>query len=246
MKVLRELIYLNLRLFYRDPAALFFAMVFPVLLLVFFGLVFGGESSIDKGFTYVEEAVPGFVVIVMATVGFLQIPGTFAIRREMRVLRAFKVTPLRAVTYIWADIIVNLLIVLCAMLLLSLVAWFAFGMRFLGNISATLLGMVFCSSAFFSFGYVIANLAATARSATAIGNLLFFPLMFLSGAAIPLGEMPQKVQAFAQVLPMTKAVSLMQGLWFGYPIEQLIPQVIYLTVVLIGSTFLAVVYFKWE
>ncbi len=246
MKALRELVRVNLLLYRREPAAFFFSMIFPVMLLLLFGLMFGGESTIDESFAYVEEAVPGFIIVIVATVGLLQIPVNLALRKEMRILRGLKLTPLKPGVYIFADIIANMTIVLASMLLLSFVGWLAFGMRFAGQIPLALAGMLLCCATFFAFGYLIANLSPTSKAASAIGNLVFFPFMFLSGAAIPLSAMPEHIQTFTAYLPMTQAVSFMQGLWMGRPLEQLMTPVVSLGVLAIVSAAIAARFFKWE
>ena len=41
MRGMTQLIVVQFKLFYREPAAFFFTLVFPVLLLVVFGSIFG-------------------------------------------------------------------------------------------------------------------------------------------------------------------------------------------------------------
>jgi len=48
-----------------------------------------------------------------------------------------------------------------------------------------------------------------------VGMVLAFPMMFLSGATIPLEVLPAKVRAFNHYIPLTHVVTLMRGLWFG-------------------------------
>ncbi len=246
MKALKQLTYVNLLLFYREFPSLFFALIFPVMLLLLFGFMFGGESTIEEGFTYVEEAVPGFIVVVIATVGLLQVSVNTSLRKEMKLIRSFKVTPLTPFIYVCSDTIANFIVVFCSMIILSFVGWLIFGMGFAGHVMLTLIGTLVCCAVFFSIGYLITIVSNSSKTTAVIGNSLFFTSMFLSGAAIPLAEMPEYIQTFTSFLPMTQAVTLMQGLWFGYQFDVLIllaaPLLIYAAVILTIS----VRYFKWE
>ena len=55
-------------------------------------------------------------------------------------------------------------------------------------------------------GLLVGSTARDIRTAPAIANLLFFPLMFLSGSAIPFAFLPDGVKRFARFLPTTYLV----------------------------------------
>lgn len=55
--------------------------------------------------------------------------------------------------------------------------------------------------AIFSIGILIAALAKNAKAASAIGNLIYFPMLFLSGASFPYEMLPKGVQKFSDILP---------------------------------------------
>ncbi len=52
-------------------------------------------------------------------------------------------------------------------------------------------------------GLLVGSTARDIRTAPAIANLLFFPMMFLSGSAMPFAVLPEGVQRFARLLPTT-------------------------------------------
>ena len=55
-------------------------------------------------------------------------------------------------------------------------------------------------------GLLVGSTARDIRTAPAIANLLFFPMMFLSGSALPFAFLPDWVQRFARLLPTTYLV----------------------------------------
>src|SRR5690606_1976004 len=66
---------------------------------------------------------------------------------------------------------------------------------------------------FFAIGFVLAGVMPTARTAQAVGMAIFYPMLFLSGAAMPRYIMPDIVQNVSQLLPLTHVVILIEDLW---------------------------------
>ena len=122
---------------------------------------------------------------------------------------------MRPLTYILADIVANLVTTLLGMMGLVIVGWLLYRVQFEGHVIGVILAVVFCGLAMFSIGYLIASLAPGARTAQVIGMVIFYPMMFLSGASIPLEVMPETIQRIANFLPLTYVVNLLRGLWFG-------------------------------
>lgn len=213
-----KLTIMQFKLFLREPVALFFNIFFPVLLLLLFGLMWGnapGSSIFSPHYGYIDAQVPALAALVLGGVAFNTIPVATATAREKKLLRRFQATPLPSLVYIAADVTVYLLIALASMAALVAVGKVVFGLRFAGSWPAVTLAFLFAALAFIAVAYVIASLAPTSRVAQVMGQLIFFPMMFLSGAVMPLAIMPANVQQIAQWLPLTYAVYLLQGLWFG-------------------------------
>lgn len=250
MKAFSELLWVNLRLFYREPVVFFFALIFPLLLLLLFGLMFGNDGAsqhaLIDGYGYVDAEVPGLAVLVIGTVAFQQIPAFTALRRELGILRTLRAMPMRPLTYMLADVVANTLIVVVAALVLAGMGWLLFDMRYAGSVPGTLLGLIFCSLALFSSGYMLASILPSARLAQAIGNLLFFPMLFLSGATIPLQVMPEHLREFSGYLPLRQAVDLVQGLWLGLDPAAMTGECIALSCLMVVAIGLTVRYFRWS
>jgi ABC-2 type transport system permease protein len=76
--------------------------------------------------------------------------------------------------------------------------------------------------------------------------LLAYPMMFLSGATLPLELLPSGLRQVAEFIPLTHVVTLMRGLWAGEPWTALRPDVLILTAILIAGTTIAVRVFRWQ
>jgi ABC-2 type transport system permease protein len=241
-----KLVAAQARLFWREPIALFFTIIFPALLLILLGIVFGNGNQPFEGttFGYIDLQVPALAGIIVGTVALNAIPVTTANNRERGILRRFKATPMPAWKWIASEITVNFIIALLSMALLIVIATYAFNMRFAGNWWAVAAGFALSAFSFMALGYVVASLSPTPRVATAAGQILYFPMFMLSGAAIPLMMMPDGVQSVAQWLPMTHVVILLQTLWFGG--GWAMTSVWVLIAMLIAGGVLSARLFRWE
>lgn len=245
MRSFVKLSVVQFKLFLREPVAFFFTLVFPLLVLMLFGLVWGNDpTALYGGYGYIDQAVPGLAAVIIGTIALMSVPVSTASAREQKILRRFRATPMRAQSYLAAQVVVYLVLALAGMTLLVVVASAVFGLRFAGNWFAVAAAFIFCTMAFVAVGYLIAGLAPTSRVAQVAGQLIFFPLMFLSGATIPLQVMPDSVRQAAEWLPMTQVVLLLQGLWFSGSWN--FTALVMMAGLLIVGALLATPAFRWE
>ena len=121
---------------------------------------------------------------------------------------------------------------------------FAFDVKFSGDWSEVCAGFTLSALSFMAFGYLVASLAPTARAASVGGQLLYMPMIFVSGATMPLSIMPDGIQAVSQWLPVTHIVILMQDAWFGRGWPMLSVWVL-LGILVVGGALSARL-FRWE
>lgn len=244
-----QLFVMQLKLYLREPVAFFFSMAYPTLLLLLFGFIYGNNPApAFWGHNYgtVDASVPAYTGIIIGTVALMGIPIDTASNRENGVLRRYRATPLRPVVYLIASVFMYLAVALLGMLILVLAGQLVFGLRFAGSWPSVLVAFILSALAFFAFGYLISGLAATARVAQAIGMVIFFPMMFLSGAGMPIQLLPEGLQRVSEFLPLTYVVRLLQGLWFAESWQSLWLPVVVLVGMLVGGTILAARFFRWE
>jgi ABC-2 type transport system permease protein len=97
-----------------------------------------------------------------------------------------------------------------------------------------------------SIGFVIASIVPTARFAQPIGAIILYPMIALSGLFVPLESLPPALHAVARVLPLTYAVSLLEGIWSGDAWLAHAGDVAALVVVFLVCTGLSTKVFRWE
>jgi ABC-2 type transport system permease protein len=247
MRALGKLILIQAKLFLREPIATFFTIAFAPMMLVLFGTIYGNEPTpLFGGRGTVDVSVPAYIGIILVSSALIGLPIGTAAARESGVLRRFRATPLPAFLYIAADVIVYFLMTLLGVLALIVIGRLGYGMRFDGNLLSVLAGFTLSALAFFSLGYLVASLAPTARVAQTVGFIVGYPMMFLSGAGLPLELLPENIRSFSRFLPLTHVVTLLRGLWAGESWGNHLTEVIVLTVTLIVGTVLSVRFFRWE
>ncbi|HYO44787.1 MAG TPA: ABC transporter permease [Candidatus Limnocylindrales bacterium] len=247
IRALPMLTWTQAKLYVREPLATFFTIFFAPLMLVLFGMIYGNEpDTLFGGLGSMDVTVPAYLGIVIVTVALIGVPIQTCVNRELGILRRYRVTPLRPLVYIVADVASYWVMALVGLIALVAVGKVAFAIRFEGNILDVLAGFTLSILTFLAIGFLIASLAPSARAAQAIGMVVAYPMMFLSGATIPYELLPATVQRIADVLPLTYVVRLMRGLWFGEPWSSLLPEVAVLTGILIVCGAISARVFRWE
>lgn len=206
----------ELRLFLREPAALFFNVAFPVLLLVIMGPVFGNEAAgVWNGYGTVDLYIPSFTALAIGAYSLIGIPITLASYREQGVLRRYRATPMPRLAFAAAHAGVGLIVILGTALLLVATGAAAFALRWPSAPLQLLPALAFGTLTFLSIGFALGWAVRTTRQAQAVGNVLFFPMLFLSGAAMPRSLFPDWMQTLGDALPLTYVVTLLTNLWIG-------------------------------
>lgn len=249
MRGLGKLFQMQFKLYLREPVAFFFSLAYPALLLLLFGFIFGNDPDPDfwgKNFGTVDASVPAYTGIIIGTVALMGIPIDTAASRETGVLRRYRATPLHPVAYLIASVAVYLAIALLGMAILILTGKLVFGLRIAGSWFSILAAFTLSAFSFFSVGYLIASMVPTARMAQAVGMVIFFPMMFLSGAGMPLQLLPEGLQKVSDFLPLSYVVRLIQGLWFGDAWSKLWLPTLVLAGILVIGTAISTKMFRWE
>jgi ABC-2 type transport system permease protein len=76
--------------------------------------------------------------------------------------------------------------------------------------------------------------------------VIFYPMMFLSGSAIPLETMPEGVRNVSRFIPLTHVVTLLKGLWFGGGWGEYLTEVGILIGLLVIGMAVSARTFRWE
>jgi ABC-2 type transport system permease protein len=245
MKSFLKLTHLELKLQLREPVALFFTLAFPVVLMLLFGAISGNEAEeFLGGYGQVDLSVPGYIGMIIGTIGLLGIPITLSNYRDQGILRRLRATPLQSGHILWAQVATQVLMAAAGVVLLFITGKLFFDLR-IPDGSATIIPAILLSAfSFFAIGFVLAGVMPTARTAQVVGMAILYPMLFLSGAAMPRFLMPEVVQQVAEFLPLTHVVMLMEDLWLNGTWNM--TSLVVVTMLLIMGLVVSRVTFRWE
>lgn len=231
----------------RNFLNLFFALVFPVMMLMLFGTMYGNEpSEFMGGFGGVDASVPGYICMIIAVTGLMTLPLTLSQYRERKILKRFMITPIKPMDFLSAQLFVNTITTIGGIILLLIVAKFVFNLSFFGNVISAFFSFIVILLSIFSIGLVIAGVSKNTKTATALAYIIYFPMLFLSGATMPLEAMPESIVNLSKILPLTYGVRLLKGVWLGGNVFDYWQELIILGIITVVFGALAVKFFKWE
>ena len=236
---------IELKLFLRDPMAVFFTLLFPLMMLFLFGSIFGNAPDPDLGGRgTVDVSVPGYIAIIIATNAIMGLPINLATYRAGGVLRRFRATPVRPSVVLGAQVAVGVVFAAVGSAMLVLAGRIFFGLHLPADPALVLGAILLSAASIFAFGFILASVLRNARTAQSVAMVVFFPMMFLSGAALPRPLLPEAIQDVAQVLPLTHVVTLLDDTWSGAgwnPVAMVV-----LLGVLVAGVALSTRLFRWE
>lgn len=242
-----KLTWTECKLYFRMPIYAFFTLALPPMILLLFGSIFGNASvPMYSGYGYVDQSVPALTALIIALSAFISLAITLANYRERGILRRFRATPVSPATVLGAQLVMQFVMTLAGMALLVLTGKLVFGLRFGGNALNVFVAFTLSCLSFFALGMVLAGTMPNVRVASIVGNVIVYPLIYLSGATIPMEVMPPAMRDFSRFLPLTHVVTLLQGLWVGDTWAEHQTELMVLSIILVVSTLVAVKVFRWE
>ncbi len=219
MRLWGKLAWVELKLFGREPVGLLFTFAFPVVVLVVLAGVFGSYPTVDfESARPVDYYLASYLAVVIAALSLVALAVHVTTYRERGVLRRLRASSVPPTTLFGAQTLVSFVLAAGGAVLLVAVGTVVYDTNPPERPAAALAGFVLATFAFLALGFLIGNLARTARAAQAIGMLLFFPMWLLSGAGPPPAVMSDAMQKLAELLPLTYAVRAIQDPWLGQAI----------------------------
>ena len=211
-----RLIRTELRLMVRDPMTLFFVFAFPVITMLIIGGSFGTAAS--EGFDNVNPAhwyVASYFTVVIGATGLVMLPVHIASYRERGVLRRFAVAGFPRWSFAIAEVVVGLTIIMASAVLLLAVAAPVYGVPAVQNWWRVAAGVAAGSVAFVSIGVLLGSVLRSARSAQAVGLVLFFPSFLLGVGGPPPNVMGSALRQISSVLPLALVTNSVREPWLG-------------------------------
>ena len=199
----------NMRLTLRDRSVLFFNYLFPLIFFFAFAELF--HAGTGGGIAYFVSTVLTMGILGNGLWG----AGMRSVQeREANILRRFKVTPISPLPILVAAMVSGWLLYLPVLVLLVGLAHFLYAMPLPQNWFSLFLMASLGVCALRAIGLILAAVTNTMQEATIAIQLLYMPMLFLSGATIPAAMLPNWAQTVAQFMPASYLVTGFQGIFF--------------------------------
>jgi ABC-2 type transport system permease protein len=234
---------MRIQLTLRNKMFLFFSVIMPFGFFFLYAGVFA--KGIPNGVRYLLGPVMGLTVMG----SFWGLSAALVSFREQGILRRFHVTPVDASDMLASSIVANFVLTLPTILTELLFARLIYHVKDFGNLFSVFILIAIGTMSFASLGLVVASVTNTMQETQVINQLIWFPLIFLSGATVPLADLPQVAKRVGLFLPATYLVTELQDAiyWSAVPWNKdLLLALGSLMVWAMLTFFLSVQLFRWE
>jgi ABC-2 type transport system permease protein len=232
---------LERKMFWRNPTAAFFSFVLPLIFLFLFGAVFSGNQA------NLNVLVPGIAGLSVMATTFNALATQMTFLREQGVLKRVRGTPLPGTSYLSGIIgsaatnaVIQILIIIVAGKLFFGLGW---PKDWAELALFTVLGVACFASMGVAFSHVIPNFEA----APAYTNLVFLPMIFISGVFFDVDNVPTFLRDIANALPLVHVINgISAALVTGAPLADHLSDLAIVAVWTLACVILAVRGFSWS
>jgi ABC-2 type transport system permease protein len=194
---------------------------------------------------YIDFLVPGligFSILVSPMFSLVNISSEY---KRTKLFKQLSLTPLTKIEWLASKVLFYILLSSASFLLMVAVGMFVFSAHI--TLSLWLIPFLILGPMLFaSLGMLVGTVSKNTETASIIGNIITFPMMFLSGTFFPISLMPTYLQHFAHVLPLFYIIEGLNGVMIYSNYTQAAIDLVVVTVIMIAIFVAAVKLFKWR
>jgi ABC-2 type transport system permease protein len=200
---------------FRSKEAVMWNIAFPLFMFFLYVTLFSGiyPEQISSG-RAVSDNLAKILTMAILSGGLFSVGLHVSVMKEKGVLRRYKVTPVKPVTIVLGTVFTHSTLMILNACLLTALAIIAYRAEIMGGILEYFVTILIGIIVFGSLGLCVAGLSKTNQSAVGIANILFMPMIFLSGITIPAFLFPEWLTKFANLLPGTHLYKMIQSVVF--------------------------------
>jgi len=248
LRGLWKLTWLELKIFLREPLGALGTIIIPVLVFIVAGRILGrgpAPNTLAAG-SFVRVGLPVLASVMIAISAVLSLVTIISIYREGGILKRLRATPLRPYTILTAQVLTKLALTVATLALMVLAGKRYYPVGVHAPVFGFTIALLISTWSILSIGFLIASIVPTARFAQPVGAFILYPMIAVSGLFVPVESLSPSLHAVARVVPLTYAVSLLEGIWKGDAWGPHMGDVAALAVVFIVCTALSAKVFRWE
>lgn len=247
MKTFKTMLKIELKLSLRGMDMLIFAICMPVAIILLIGTIYGTQTAFTGAeYTFLQQSFGAVSTIAICAGGLMGLPLVVADYRNKKILKRFKVTPVRPLMILMVEVAIYSIYSLVSLGLIYLVSFLFFDFQLVGSFIIFFLSFLLVMLSMFSIGMMVGGVAPDIKAASMIASILYFPMLIFSGATLPYEVMPKNLQTFANILPLTQGIKLLKATSLGLPLDNIFFPIILLISIIVVCTLLSLKLFQWE
>ncbi len=211
----RRRVSIELKQFFRDRNSAVFNFAFPMVLLVIFGSVFGGQE-IAPGITFAQYFVAGMIASGVLYTSFQNLAIAIPLEREDGTLKRLQGTPMPKGSYFLGKIGTVFVAYIAQVTILITVGVLFYGidlpqttLQWFTFVWASVLGLIGCTLLGIAFSVV----PKTGKGASAVATPIVLVLQFTSGVFFVFSQLPEWMQTFASLFPLKWLAQAMRSVF---------------------------------
>lgn len=251
----RRRVTIELKQFFRDKNSALWNFAFPVILLVIFGSVFGGQD-LGPDITFARYFVAGMIASGVLYTSFQNLAIAIPLEREDGTLKRLGGLPMPKVSYFVGKIGTVFVAYVAQVTILIAVGAAFYGIKLPSTslqwftfVWASLLGLISCTLLGIAFSVV----PKTGRGASAVVSPIVLVLQFTSGVFFVFSQLPHWMQVFASIFPLKWLAQAMRSVFLPEAAAALEPSgtwelgmcALMLALWCVIGLVLAIVFFRW-
>jgi ABC-2 type transport system permease protein len=156
------------------------------------------NSKVTKYVDFLVPGLVGFSILVSPMFSLVNISSEY---KRVKLFKQLSLTPLTKIEWLTSKVLFYILLSITSFLLMAAVGIIAFGAHVV--LSPWLIPFLVLGPMFFSsLGMLVGTISKNTETASVVGNIITFPMMFLSGTFFPITLMPTYLQYIAHALPL--------------------------------------------
>jgi len=191
------------KVFWRNPASVFFTVLLPLIFLFIFATIFGNDEIEERGVKTTTYYVPAIVALAVISATTQSLAINLTQDRERGLLKRVRGTPLPTPAFVAGRVGNSLVVSLLMVVLVSVIGKLVYDVSIPDQtIPAILVTLAVGAFSFCCLGFALTAAIPSEDAAPAVSNAVVLPLYFISGIFIPDSEIPSGVLHFADLFPI--------------------------------------------
>lgn len=170
------------------------------------------EDVKSRSQSYLDFLLPGIMAFMLMNLSIAGSGFNVVEFRRRGILKRLFVTPIKPIDFVIAIVLARMVIVLGQLSIIFGFALFALDANIVGSIINLYLIIMLSVLMFLTLGFSLGSLAKTQESVGVLAAIFIYPQLVLSGVFFPLESLPEYIQPFAEILPLSLVAEAMRSI----------------------------------